>query len=55
MRGPIGLRDVPHLGQIISIGVFGASWSTFLCLGDVGDSCYQRIKNGTNKKNYSGV
>ena len=29
MRGPIGLRDVPHLGQIISIGVSGASWSIF--------------------------
>jgi hypothetical protein len=26
----------------------------FKCFGDAGDSCYQRIKNATNKKNYSG-
>jgi hypothetical protein len=26
----------------------------FRCFGDAGDTCYQRIKNGTNKKNYSG-
>jgi hypothetical protein len=54
MRGPIGLRDVPHLAQIIAMASSAPAGAFFRCFGEAGDTCYQRIKNGTNKKNYSG-
>ena len=46
MRGPIGLRDVPHLGQIISIGVFGASWSIFQMLR----RCWRHLLSADQKR-----